>query len=175
MEETEIESKVSRKKMFYLSKTLRIVSLLIYEAIFSPKRKKQTRQIHFFRIQSKGKHKNYDLWEYDEASSWKKMLFFIWKMHKHTHPVKSRVWWSETATIPAVVFSAMRERLHRLRVVRRVDGFCTQKKNMVLYTNSTYKPSVARRLSLASISHIFRCSTSRYCLDEPEHVRKFMN
>lgn len=43
-------------------------------------------------------------------------------MHKHTHPVKSRVWWSETATIPAVVFSAMRERLHRLRVVRRVDG-----------------------------------------------------
>lgn len=129
MEETEIESKVSRKKMFYLSKTLRIVSLLIYEAIFSPKRKKQTRQIHFFVSKAKANTKT-TICESMMKRRHEKRCYFLFEKCINTHTVKSRVWWSETATIPAVVFSAMRERLHRLRVVRRVDGFCnTEKKH----------------------------------------------
>lgn len=77
MEETEIESKVSRKKMFYLSKTLRIVSLLIYEAIFSPKRKKQTRQIHFFVFKAKANTKTTICESMMKRRHEKKMLFFI--------------------------------------------------------------------------------------------------
>lgn len=84
MEETEIESKVSRKKMFYLSKTLRIVSLLIYEAIFSPKRKKQTRQIHFFVSKAKANTKT-TICESMMKRRHEKRCYFLFEKCINTH------------------------------------------------------------------------------------------
>lgn len=66
----EIESNVEKKNVLFVVKHKNCITSYLWS--------KHARYIFSY---PKKQTQNYDLWKYDEASSWKK-IFFYWKMHK---------------------------------------------------------------------------------------------